>query len=327
MQDGRIPVTVITGYLGAGKTTLVNHLLSQSDRKLAVIVNEFGEAGLDGDLIDSGTEELIEISSGCICCVVRGDLIRTLRRLLDRGRALDGIVIETTGLANPSPVIQTFSADQTLAAQCRLDAVVTVVDALHIDRQLDDSQDAADQIALASVILLNKSDEAPQIDRTVARLAGINRFAPLHRINRGRAGLDLLLDTGGFELEHVADRLAQDTPAHAPNDAPGHDHTGGIGSVTLTDDRPLDADALERWLTELLTLKGERILRTKGILWVAGAPRRLVVQAVHMLLEGDMTTPWDGPPPHVSRLVFIGRDLDPAALRAGFLACRASNSV
>lgn len=320
MTAPRIPVTVITGYLGAGKTTLVNHLLHESGRRLAVIVNEFGEAGLDGDLIDSGGEELIELSSGCICCVVRGDLIRTLRALLDRGAPPDGIVIETTGLANPSPVIQTFQADQVLAAQCRLDAVATVVDAVRIDSQLNASADAADQVALASVLLLNKSSEADDTRGAEARLRALNPFAPIHRIERGRAAPETVLDTESFELDRVAEQLAS-----AGSD---HDHVrAGIGSVTLTDDRPIDAAALERWLTGLLGVQGERILRTKGILWAEGAKRRLVVQAVNMALEGDFAADWPGPPPHESRLVFIGRGLDADALRAGFRACRATISA
>ena len=319
MADPRLPVTVITGYLGAGKTTLINHLLHQTGRRLAVIVNEFGDAGIDGSLIESGDEELVELSSGCLCCVVRGDLIRTLRGLLDRGDALDGIVIETTGLANPAPVIQTFTADQVLAAQLRLDAVVTVADALHIDAQIDASADAAAQVALASVLLLNKSDEAPGIEATEARLAALNTSAPIYRINRGRAHPDRVFGARGFDLEAVADRLPEADGAGHHH----HDHTAGIGSVTLTCQGPLDADAVERWLTDLLTVRGEDILRTKGILWAAGERRRLVVQAVHMLLEGDLVTPWPGPPPHRSTLVFIGRNLDAETLRQGFLACRA----
>ena len=254
-MDARIPVTVVTGYLGAGKTSLVNHLLQSSGRRLAVIVNEFGDISIDGALIESGDEELIELNSGCICCVVRGDLIRTLRDLLWRG-GFDGIVIETTGLANPAPVIQTFYADQQLAAQCRLDAVVTVVDALHIKDQLAASQDAADQVALASVILLNK---ASGVDCAAleTQLRALNPFATSYRINRGRAGANLVLDTHGFDLELVDLETA----------TPHHDHRpGAISSLSLTTDQPMDASALEHWLTELLALKGPDILRTKGII-------------------------------------------------------------
>lgn len=308
-MDARIPVTVVTGYLGAGKTSLVNHLIATSGRKLAVIVNEFGDIGIDGALIDSGEEELIELNSGCICCVIRGDLVRTLRGLLRRG-GFEGIVIETTGLANPGPVIQTFYADQHLAAQCRLDAVITVVDALHIAGQLRDSQDAADQVALASVIVLNKSSET-DCTGIEAALQALNPFAPCHRSDRGQVDPSQVLDTRGFDLDRVT--LPETSP-----------HQGSqIKSVSLTSDQPMDAQALEQWLTHVLATKGQHILRTKGIVWLHGEPRKLVIQAVHMLMEGDQTTPWDSAAPHNSRLVFIGRGLDAEALSDGFLSCRA----
>ncbi|WP_439523977.1 CobW family GTP-binding protein [Marivita sp.] len=313
-MDCRLPVTVVTGALGAGKTTLVNHLIRTGDRRLAVIVNEFGDIGIDGDLIESGTEDLIELSSGCICCVVRGDLIRTLRDLLDQGRALDGIVIETTGLANPGPVIQTFYADQQLAARLRLDAVVTVVDALHGMQALE-RRDTQDQVALASVILLNKSDGAPDVSPLEDRLRAINPGARLHRINRGRADPDDVLDTHSFDLDALGG------PDALP-DAPPHDHgPGGITALCLRETAPMDEAALERWLTDLLTVHGEDILRTKGLIRTTGDPRPLAVQAVHMLIEGDRL---DGrPAPQESKLVFIGHNLDTNALMAGFAACTA----
>lgn len=315
--DNCIPVTVLTGYLGAGKTSVLNHLLRHAPGRYAVIVNEFGDIGIDGELIDTGEEELIELSSGCICCVVRGDLIRTLRGLLDNGRALDGIVIETTGVANPSPVIQTFYADQILAGRCRLDAVVTVVDALHITDQLATSRDAADQIALSSAILLNKSAEATSLDEVEAQLRAINPFAPIHRIDRGEVDPAQALNTHGFDLDRVEARVQG-----LPSD---HDHVAqdGINSVTLTADVPLDADRLEAWLTQTLLVKGKDILRTKGIIDAEGQGRKLVLQAVQMLVEGDFGALWP-PGPRQSRLVFIGRNLDNSALSAGFSTCRAT---
>lgn len=325
MTDTRTPVTVVTGYLGAGKSTLLNHVLKGTDgRKYAVIVNEFGEVGVDGELIETGDEELIELSSGCLCCVVRGDLILTLKRLLKRGPEIDGILIETTGVANPSPVIQTFTADQVLAGLSRLDAVVTVVDAVHIKQRLADSPDAVDQVALASVILLNKVSDAPDADAVEAELRAINPHAPIHRTDRGKIDPGAILDTGSFSLDRVANDLVSEDEHHHHDHDHHHDHVSenGIASVSVKVDSPLDADLLEAWIENLLMLRGEQILRLKGILSVSGEDRRVVVQSVHMMYEGDFGAPW-GDAPRGSRLVVIGRDLDANEIREGLTACRA----
>ncbi|MBD3677914.1 MAG: GTP-binding protein [Rhodobacteraceae bacterium] len=310
-RTAAVPVTVVTGYLGAGKTTLINHILSaNAGRHYAVIVNEFGEVGIDGELIETGDEELIELNSGCICCVVRGDLIRTLRNLLRERSDLDGIFIETTGLANPSPVIQTFVMDQVMAAKCRLDSVVAVVDALHLREQLTHSPDAADQIALADLVLLNKATEADDTPALQAKLRRLNPFADVEMTDRSRIDPARLLNRNGFDLGNVAARLS---------DAPTDDHiaAGGIASVTVTEDDPLDAERLSEWLQSYLAVHGADILRTKGIVNAEGEDRKLVVQAVNMMLEGDFTTAWSEGETRETRIVFIGRNLDAAALRDG----------
>ena len=325
--DTRIPVTVLTGFLGAGKTTLLNRLLSDvAGRRFAVIVNEFGDIGIDGDLIETGEEELIELSSGCICCVVRGDLIRGLRTLLAKKPDLDGIIIETTGLANPSPVIQTLVIDQVIGAQCRLDSVLCVVDAAHILDQLEDGADAADQIAFSDHLVLNKIDDAmAPLDDIEARLRQLNPFAPITRANRADVPTGAVLDRHGFDLDRVEAQLPDDTE---DTEHPHHDHidSAGIISISLTCDAPLDAARLEEWLQELLSRQGGTILRTKGILSIGGEDRKLVLQAVNMMLEGDYVGMW-GAEARRSRLVFIGRNLDRDRLNAGFQGCRQQSAA
>lgn len=322
-EDARIPVTVLTGYLGAGKTTLLNRLLADlAGKSYAVIVNEFGDIGIDGELIETGDEELIELSSGCICCVVRGDLIRTMRNLLGEKPGLDGIVIETTGLANPSPVIQTMVIDQVIGAQCRLDSVVCVIDAVNVAEQLKHGDDAADQIAFSDHLILNKTDDAAQpVAEIEAQLRRTNPFAPITRTNRSDVPADRILNRQSFALERVEAQLE-------PIADHDHDHIDatGVTSVSLTCAQPFDADKLEEWLQDLLARYGFDILRTKGIVSVAGEDRKLALQAVNMMLEGDYVGNWSAGPRN-SRLVFIGRNLNREQLNTGFRACRAGSAA
>src|SRR5450432_2274996 len=343
MSDAsKTPVTVLTGYLGAGKTTLLNRILSEDHgKRYAVIVNEVGEVGIDNDLIVGADEEVFEMNNGCVCCTVRGDLIRVVSGLMKRKGGFDAIIVETTGLADPGPVAQTFFVDEDVRAKTQLDSVTTVVDAKHLPLRLADSKEAAEQIAFADQIILNKTDlvteaELAEVERAIRRL---NPLAPIHRAERSNVPLDLVLGRGSFDLARI-EQIEPDflNPAHGEaghvhdddcdHDHHGHDHHGqhhieasGIRGVSLTATKPLNANRVTAWLNDVLQAQGPDILRAKGILDVAGEDRRLVFQAVHMILEGDFQGPWRDGADRYSRLVFIGRNLDEAKLREGFEAC------
>jgi G3E family GTPase len=334
----RIPVTVLTGYLGAGKTTLLNRILSEDHgRRYAVIVNEFGEVGIDNDLILNTDEELFEMNNGCICCTVRGDLIRTLHGLLSKQGSFDAIIVETTGLADPGPVAQTFFVDDYLQSKTVLDSVTTVVDAKHILLRLADSREAVEQIAFADQIVLNKTElvSEEELRNIEARLRKMNPLAP-------NVALDKVLGRGGFDIERIVtlepDFLnpAHGEAGHVHDDHCGHDHHDhdhhehdhehdtGIDSISLTSYTPMDGTLISMWLNGLITSKGQDILRGKGIIDVKGEDRRLVFQSVHMVLEGDLQRAWLLDEPRYSRLVFIGRNLNKDALEAGFRNCAAA---
>ena len=310
-----IPVTVLTGYLGAGKTTLLNRILTeQHGRKYAVIINEFGELGVDNDLVVDTDEEVFEMNNGCICCTVRGDLIRIVGGLMKRRDRFDGIIIETTGLANPAPVAQTFFVDDTVRAKTRLDAIVTVVDAKNVLARLADSHEAADQIAFADVIVLNKTDlvTAEELVAVEARLRAINRFATIHHATKGNVPVTALLEQNAFDL----DRILEHSPDFLTDDE--HSHNDDIASMSFEVAAPLDPGRFQAWIGALLQERGPDLLRTKGILSYVGEDRRFAFQAVHMIADGDYIGPWKDGEPRVSKLVFIGRNLNRPQLRRGF---------
>lgn len=316
---GPTPVTVLTGFLGAGKTTLLNRILTESHgRKYAVIVNEFGETGIDNDLVVNADEEVFEMNNGCICCTVRGDLIRILGGLMKRRDRFDGILIETTGLADPAPVAQTFYVDEDVASRTRLDAIVTVADAVHLDGQLGDSHEAEEQIAFADIVLLNKVDlvDAGALDRIEARIRAMNPWARIIRTEKCALPLDQVLGQKAFDLNRVLEIEPEFlTEEH------DHEHDDDITSISLTSDRPLHPEVFQRWFGQLLRTKGQDILRSKGILDMEGEAERYVIQGVHMLMDGNFLGLWPNGAPRQSRLVFIGRNLDTMDLREGFEAC------
>ena len=314
------PVTVLTGYLGAGKTTLLNRILTETHgKRYAVIVNEFGEIGIDNDLVVNAEEEIFEMNNGCICCTVRGDLIRILQGLMKRRGKFDGIIVETTGLADPAPVAQTFLVDEDVRRDTRLDAIVTVIYARHLLGDIDRAQEAQEQIAFADVVLLNKTDLASEaeLDTIEARIRLINPYATLHRTQRCALDLEQILDRHAFDLDRVL--------AFEPNflaEDHDHEHDSHVKSLSLTTEIPLVPEKFFPWIQQTVQLFGTDILRLKGILHFRDDPDRFVVQGIHMLLEGDHQRPWKPGEPRSSRLVFIGRDLPEEILRDGFGRCQ-----
>jgi G3E family GTPase len=329
----KIPVTVLTGYLGAGTTTLLNRILSEPHgKKYAVIVNEFGEIGIDNDLVVGADEEVFEMNNGCICCTVRGDLVRILDGLMKRKGKFDAIIVETTGLADPAPVAQTFFIDENIGRRTKLDAVVTVADAKWLNDRLKDAPEAKNQIAFADVILINKTDlvTAEELAEVEARIRGINPYARVHKTQRAQIALNEVLGRNAFDLDRILDL----EPEFLEGDGHDHDHDhahhhGGLKhyhdedmqSISLKSDKPLNPDKFFPWVQDLVQKEGPNILRCKGILAFKDDDARFVFQGVHMILDGDHQRPWNKDEKRQSRIVFIGRNLPGKMIAEGFESC------
>lgn len=356
-----IPATVLTGFLGAGKTTLLNHLLTQDHGyKCAIIINEFGEINIDNQLVVGADEEVLELNNGCMCCRVRGDLVKSVSNLVKKGKRFDYLLVETTGLADPSPIAHTFMLPD-LADHVKLDSIVTMVDARHVESVLDKAPEAQPQIAFADVILLNKTDlvEEADLQRVETRLRKMNNLAKIHRTERSNVDVGTVLGVKARELfsplevqedphahshDHDHDHDCQDTECsdeshdhshshshshgpgehdHAGDEEPEHRHDDSVGSFYIQEDRPLDLKKTEKWLSGLLGESGEQIYRSKGILYIKGVPKRVVFQGVQMMFDCSPERFWNQDEKRESRFVFIGQDLDEQKIRSEFETCLA----
>ena len=322
-ESDLIPVTILTGFLGAGKTTLLNRILTENHgEKIAVIENEFGETGVDNDiLVKDKQEQIVEMNNGCLCCTGRGDLVRILGELSKKRRKgqlkFDRVIIETTGLANPGPVAQTFFMDEAIHDQYLLDAVVTVVDAMHAGKQLDEHDEARRQVGFADRILLSKTDlvDDAKVDDLVKRLRAMNPRAQQRRVHMGETDIKDLIDIRGFNLNAA---LEVD-PEFLTSDH--HEHDDDVTSFVWKDPRPMHMEKIETFLSLMVQNYGEDLLRYKGVLNIQGEPRRMIFQGVHMLMGGTPGKPWEQGETRESVMVFIGRKIPRRLFEEGLAYC------
>jgi G3E family GTPase len=323
-QENMVPVTILTGFLGSGKTTLLNRILKEDHgHKIAVIENEFGEVGVDADLIEKSDEQIVEMNNGCICCTVRGDLIKILGDLKDKRSKgqlkFDRVVIETTGMADPGPVAQTFFTDEDIGNYYLLDSILTVVDAKHAPKQLDEFHEAQEQVGFADRILMSKTDLVSEEDvrKLAERIKRMNPRAPVKKVHFGNAPIEEVLDIRGFNLNAI---LELDPEFLVDSH---HEHHDEVESFVFRSAKPFDGDKLEQFLSGMIQVYGPDLLRYKGVLWMKGKQNRVVFQGVHMMMGGDMGKPWAKGEKKESTLVFIGKKLPKDLFIAGLEQCLA----
>ncbi|GMH09164.1 hypothetical protein Nepgr_011004 [Nepenthes gracilis] len=343
--DTRVPATVITGFLGSGKTTLLNRILTaQHGKRIAVIENEFGEVDIDGSLVashSSANEDIVMVNNGCLCCTVRGDLVKMLLELVKKKRdKFDHIVIETTGLAKPGPVIETFCSDELVSQHVKLDGVVTLVDSKHSMQHLDEVKprfvvnEAVEQVAYADRIIINKIDLVTEADleRLTKRIRHINGMAQIMQAKFGAVDMDFVLGVGGYDLERIESEVQINNSncathqhdigdEHSRGQHHDHVHDSAVNSVSIVSEGTLDLDEVDDWLERLIEEKGEDLYRLKGVLSISGSDERYILQGVHSMLDGCPGKSWGPDEKRISKLVFIGRHLDETALRKGLNGC------